>query len=295
MDLFCFGVLILICLEINHITGQQLDNTKRVWSECSLTCGGGTQFMLKNKTSTRLCNTMSCPGDAGCISTYQSFDHVTGKTIYDESNNGNLATMKGEAKIIDKGKFGKALKLSKNGSVSFDVIHFRNRPSLAITIALWLKLSEIKGAQEIFYTCGDTSRYNIGAYHITVDNGIVKWSRKNKDGDKIFSLAAGKPMKNSTWYHIAGTYRLSTGKARLFINGKISNETKTSKPQSTPKLNDNWKCADMGNPSAKKPVEGILDEFYIFKCELLPEEISELFSKNEFKKFKIPRPNSNPG
>jgi hypothetical protein len=136
----------------------------------------------------------SSAGDAGCLSAYLSFEHVTGKIIYDDSNNGNQATMIGTAKIIDKGKFGKALRLTKDGTVSFDVINFHNRPSLAITIALWLQLSEIKGVQEIFYTCGKTEKYNLGAYHISVDEGIVKWSQKNKDGDEIFSLASGKKL-----------------------------------------------------------------------------------------------------
>jgi hypothetical protein len=106
-------------------------------------------------------------------------------------------------------------------------------------------------------------------------------------------MYSDKAMEKSKWYHIAGTYRLSTGKARLFINGNITKETKSVNPKFPPKSDDQWACADMGNPKDKKPLEGLLDEFYIFKCGLLPEEISELFSKNEVKKFDIPRPKRN--
>lgn len=31
-----------------------------------------------------------------------------------------------------------------------------------------------------------------------------------------------------------------------------------------------------------------MDEFRIFKCELLPEEIMDLYSKNTVKRFQIP-------
>ena len=94
-------------------------------------------------------------------------------------------------------------------------------------------------------------------------------------------------MNKSKWYHIAGTYRLSSGEAKLYINGKMSNEGKAKKQV---KPDDQWTCADVGSSKDKKPVQGYMDEFRIFKCALLPQEISELYSKNAFKKFVIPRP-----
>lgn len=135
---------------------------------------------------------MGCPGDAGCISSYLSFENVNGKIIYDDSKNGNLATMIGTAKIVNKGKFGKALSLTKNGSVSFDVVNFKNRPSLAITIALWLKLTDISGFQEVFFTCGKPYLYNVGAYHLGIKDGTITWSLKDKNDNDVFSLTSGK-------------------------------------------------------------------------------------------------------
>jgi len=51
-----------------------------------------------------------------------------------------------------------------------------------------------------------------------------------------------------------------------------------------------WKCANLGASNKEKPLQGILDEFRIFRCELLPDEIMDLFSKNSVKKYRIPYP-----
>lgn len=165
---------------------------QEVWSECSLSCGGGLQYKLKDNKVTRMCNTMGCPGDAGCMSAYLSFENSNGKFIFDDSKNGNLGTMVGMAKIVKNGKFGNALKLSQNGSVSFDVVNFKNRPTLAITISLWLKLTDISGLQEVFFTCGKSYLYNVGAYHLGIEDGKVTWSLKDSSDNKVFSLTSGK-------------------------------------------------------------------------------------------------------
>ena len=89
---------------------------------------------------------------------------------------------------------------------------------------------------------------------------------------------------------------MPTSKARLYINGVLSNELKLStipKRSAVPLPNNStqaqWKCANLGSSKKEKPLRGIMDEFRIFKCELLPEEIMDLYSKNTVKRFQIPR------
>ena len=107
-------------------------------------------------------------------------------------------------------------------------------------------------------------------------------------------------IKSGTWYHITGTYRQSTGRARLYINGLLSNEvlpSMTPKRSAVPKPNNTthaqWKCANLGSSPKEKPLQSIIDEFRIFKCELLPQEIMDLYNKNTVKKFRIPARKSN--
>ena len=107
-------------------------------------------------------------------------------------------------------------------------------------------------------------------------------------------------LQSNKWYHIAGSYRVANGRARLYINGVLANEVTpvtTPKRSAVPAPNNSthapWKCANLGASKKEKPLQGIMDEFRIFKCELLPEEIMDLFSKNSVKRFRIPLPSYN--
>ena len=89
---------------------------------------------------------------------------------------------------------------------------------------------------------------------------------------------------------------MSASRARLYINGVLSHELKLStipKRSAVPLPNNGaqaqWKCANLGSSKKAKPLRGIMDEFRIFKCELLPEEIMDLYSKNTVKRFQIPQ------
>lgn len=104
-------------------------------------------------------------------------------------------------------------------------------------------------------------------------------------------------LQSNKWYHITGSYRASIGRARLYVNGALANETKlvtAPKRSAVPVPNNStqpqWKCANLGASKKEKPLQGIMDEFRIFKCELLPEEVMDLFSKNSVKRFGIPWP-----
>ena len=131
-------------------------------------------------------------GDAGCLSAYLSFEHVYNNVVYDESHNGNPGTMHGCAQIVNDGKFGKALLLGKDGNVTFDVETFHNRPTDAITIALWLNLSDVSGSHELFFTCGTPVLYNMGDYHFEIDNGTVRWFEELLGGNTRFNISSSK-------------------------------------------------------------------------------------------------------
>ena len=103
-------------------------------------------------------------------------------------------------------------------------------------------------------------------------------------------------IQSNTWYHVVGTYRVSSSRARLYINGLLSNELKLSTvpkrsavPLPSNSTQAQWKCTNLGISKKEKSLRGIMDEFRIFKCELLPEEIMDLYSKNTVKRFQIPR------
>ena len=112
--------------------------------------------------------------------------------IYDNSHNGNLAMLNKGSTITKGGKFGNALKLVQGGNITFDVEKFHNRPRDAITIAFWLKLSDVSGSHQIFYTCGKPQIYNMGEYHIELIKGQVRWSLRDINTKTVFNISSSK-------------------------------------------------------------------------------------------------------
>ena len=106
----------------------------------------------------------------------------------------------------------------------------------------------------------------------------------------------GPVLKSKEWVHITGSHRVSTGRARLYINGKLIKEVNSTKPtkQSAPTGMaadlPSWQCAGLGARDQPQAPEAVIDEFYVFKCELLKDEIQDLYTKNSVKRFRIPRP-----
>lgn len=100
--------------------------------------------------------------------------------------------MHGCARIVDNGKFGKGLELSEDGNVTFDVERFHNRPTDAITIALWLNLTQVNGSHELFFTCGTPELYNMGDYHFAIDSGKIRWLEELPGGGTRFNVSSSK-------------------------------------------------------------------------------------------------------
>lgn len=126
------------------------------------------------------------------MSAYLSFEHVYNNIVYDESHNGNTGTLRGCARIVDNGKFGKGLQLNEDSNVTFDVERFHNRPTVAITVSLWLNLSQVNGSHELFFTCGTPELYNMGDYHFAVDSGKIRWLEELPGGSVLFNVSSSK-------------------------------------------------------------------------------------------------------
>lgn len=125
--------------------------------------------------------------------------------VYDISNNANHGTIKGEASLDENGKFGKCLHLQKNSNVSLGSQTFHNRPSSAITIALWIKLMSTEGRHEMFHTCSSDTPNGRGQYHFEVNDGNVRWFHRDHMGRTVFNVESGEEkylarIRNSLTY-----------------------------------------------------------------------------------------------
>ncbi|XP_067047616.1 uncharacterized protein [Acropora muricata] len=205
-------------------------------------------------------------------SIHLSFDKYTQNTLQDDSGNVNNALLANGAQIVPHGgKCGNSANLL-GGDVLLDGAHFENVPREGITIATWIRLDTNKGIQSIFDTVGSHSRHRDGQYHFEIDNGKVRWFHRNENHDTIFSLLTRPVVREGIWTQLTATYNAQKQRARVFVNGDLSQEEKGSGL-----LSLDWGGkAGIGRHKhqfGNRLLRGMIDEFYIFPCELPRLEI----------------------
>ena len=99
---------------------------------------------------------------------------------------------------------GGALVSGSAGEIKLDGSTFRNKPIDAVTIALWVNVSSVKGVHYLFDTIGGHSQHKHDQYQLAVKDGAVSWTHHNEYDQKIFAIETDpliieskSPPKNS--------------------------------------------------------------------------------------------------
>nr|XP_058949529.1 uncharacterized protein LOC131777281 isoform X1 [Pocillopora verrucosa] len=205
-------------------------------------------------------------------SVHLSFDKYSQSALLDDSGSENRGFLANGAQIVPHGgKCGNAANLL-GGDVLLDGVHFHQIPRAGITISTWVKLDTNKGIQSIFDTVGSHSRHKDGQYHFEIENGKVRWFHRNENHDTIFSLLSRPVVREGVWTQITATYSAKKQRARVFVNGDMVQEEKGQGF-----LSQDWGGkAGIGRHKhqfGNRLLRGMIDEFYIFPCELPRLEI----------------------
>ena len=102
--------------------------------------------------------------------------------------------------------------LFSKGNLTFDGVKFAPVPTVAITVAIWLKLKSLKGRQSLFETIASDSKGGQGNHHFEVVDGKLRWFYRNTAGGVIYQLITQVPViPEGKWTHVAGTYDAKQG------------------------------------------------------------------------------------
>ena len=204
-------------------------------------------------------------------------------TVYDESGSGNNGQLQGN--VITEGGFNgdNGVDLS-NGFVQLDGKNFRGKPTLAVTMATWIKVKDMRGPNinEIFSTLapGIKDPTKRGQYHFEVDQGKVRFFHRSFD-KTVYGRTTKNMIEPNTWVHVAGTYDPISKQAVVFVNGEPVKDYDQTDVQQTNSLNTDWSegayiGSHLHDNSTRRQFRGAMDEFYMFPCALPAEQIGIL-------------------
>ena len=151
------------------------------------------------------------PPVAALIALHIPFDRHSGINVLDTSNKTN----NGIINNVDISQLPGACGLAgifSNSNVSFNGRKFFPKPSVAVTIAMWVKLTSTAGRQSLFDTVASGSPEKPGNYHFEVNDGKVRWFTRDLEGNVVFNVTTDwVVVPPNQWTHLVGTYDKKQG------------------------------------------------------------------------------------
>jgi len=148
---------------------------------------------------------------ASLLALHLPFDRHSGLFVLDTSKNSN----NGKTSNVNLAPLPQAcgeVGIFSNGNVSFNGRKFFPKPSVAVTIAMWVKLTSAAGRQSLFDVIAAESPEHKGNYHFEVVDGKVRWFTRALDGSEIFNVVTEQVVvPPNQWTHLVGTYDKNQG------------------------------------------------------------------------------------
>ena len=80
---------------------------------------------------------------------------------------------------------------SNNGEIKLDGKTIRNKPTDAVTVALWVNLTTVEGRHSLFETVGGHSLHTKNQYDLSITDGAVRWMHRNEYDQIVFQVDTG--------------------------------------------------------------------------------------------------------
>ncbi|MBI4976894.1 MAG: LamG domain-containing protein [Spirochaetes bacterium] len=226
---------------------------------------------MKNALALLAIITGACLSAQSASAVEFTFDEGTGIRISDTTG-----TFTGEVKnaLWTEGRSGKALAFT--GSNSYAVIKFTNL-SGGFTFAAWVKPKEISADLPF----GETSIVARSGYHSSIAYTTAKkfffnyWTTNNRNVSAVSSAT----YDANEWYHVAGVYDKTGGKAYIYVNGELKG-TAAAPAGSEIRRYEPVLYIGCGTTSGKYAgwFTGAVDDVKIFNRALLSDEVKELYT-----------------
>lgn len=203
---------------------------------------------------------------------YFPFEVFDGDTALNQSGNGLNGEINGDIALVDTGKRGRAAEFQKGSFIDLDGPNMPQEhiPIDEFTLCVWVKCEDTGEDHAIFNARAGDSSWLI---HPDIrGDGQYRFCLRG-DGDVTICDIKVGDVAWDEWVHYAGTYSRESGKATLYINGEVLQETNA--------LADIGIASDWGmgarigyNIDEVRPFTGLMDDFCLWKRALTKEEIN---------------------
>jgi len=204
---------------------------------------------------------------------YMSFDKVSGNTIQDESGKGNAGTLKGDANIVNEGKYGSALSVSGAGYVDCGNGAVLNQAFPGITIEAWIYPKVLAGVQSVVSKW--TNTIETDHYSLALVDSMV--AAAVGDGATAEQGLAGNPvLVINKWNHVAWTWDSKDDAYKIYVNGVLDATGKQTGKGANLKSTENLKIgAQITGGAGPRYFNGLVDNAAIYGRVLTENEIKK--------------------
>ncbi len=198
------------------------------------------------------------------------FDSVAGGAVPDHSGNGNhgvLYNMDPNFSWVD-GRVGQSLQL--DGSNDYVLVPYA--ASLDITEEITVEAWVIPDTRPGYHVIACKGSYT---YFLSTISGKITFliGRQNPTGWNIV-LRGNTVLKNTQWYHLAGTYK--DGNAKVYVNGVLDGQM-SGVDENIRTNNFPISIGSAASYSSTYYFQGVIDQVNIFKRELTDGQVNARF------------------
>ncbi|XP_048578807.1 uncharacterized protein LOC116610737 isoform X2 [Nematostella vectensis] len=138
-----------------------------------------------------------------------------------------------------------------------------------ITVALWIKLDVVSGKQTLVRLLGRETGEEKTRFTLEVHEGMVKWGCWVKK-DKLFLAKTQAVVEARLWTHVMSTFSTRSLNAAIYINQDLVAQATMRKVRFTAFPLTWIRKIEIGSPSKRRRLKGIIDELYVRRRDKLP-------------------------
>ena len=206
-----------------------------------------------------------------------------GELIPDQVAHLDFEKQRGPNRAVE-GKVGKAIELTGDDGIDVGVGNFKRYEPFSV--AFWMKTPDTKERAVIFHRSRAWTDAGSRGYQLLLEDGRLSASLIHFWPGNAIRVRTIKPVAKNKWLHVAMTYDGSSTAAglKIFVNGEFA-EQETVRDNlykhitggGGDKITIGQRFRDLGFKN------GQVDEFKVYKRELVPIEVADLHSGQSLK------------